>query len=55
MNDIEVIDVAFGNGCNAAYRVVIPRYPQNKNRTKLGTLKSKKRENGQYRERDEEK
>ena len=26
----EVIDVAFGNGCNAASRVVIPRNPHNK-------------------------
>ena len=33
----EVIDVAFRNGCNAASRVVIPRNPPNKNKTKIGT------------------
>ena len=33
----EIIDVAFSNGCNAASRVVIPRNPHNKNKTKIGT------------------
>ena len=33
----DVIDVAFGNGCNAASGVVIPRNPHNKNKTKIGT------------------
>ena len=35
----DVIDVAFGNECNAASRVVIPRNPHNKNKskTKIGT------------------
>ena len=56
----EVIDVAFGNGCNAASRVVIPRNSHNKNKTKIGTCNvrtmgvNEKVENGQYRERDEE-
>ena len=37
MNEInkEVIDVAFGNGCNAVSRVVIPQNPHNKNKTKI--------------------
>ena len=33
----EVIDVAFGSGCNAASRVVIPLNSPNKNKTKIGT------------------
>ena len=47
LNEInkEVIDVAFGNGCDANSRVVNPRITHKKNKIKIRTWKHSKREN----------